>query len=286
MECPPEILHEIFALACTDTGLTGRSLSLVSKQFKEISRTFKYQSIAITRWRQLIAFAQTFTQLPDFQKKIKYLFIHCPYPFLDVEDNPRIASERPSMYGMEHFEKDSNFGEGAWDLDLDSDSDYVISESDSESSSGSLDSDEDLELFEEVQDLPAEGNTREDESEVLDENIQAVFDQAIQALHAILNETSSTLNILTLYFTSFKPLPIHDILPPLPFLDELHLFRCCIVETPVLYDDLLLSTLFPRLRLLLISGDRHNRYLSPSIATIAPNLTYFRFTQVKFVHNL
>ena len=65
MEGPPEILHEIFALACTDTGLTGQSLSLVSKQFNEISRPFKYQSIAIARWRQLIAFAQTFTQLPE-----------------------------------------------------------------------------------------------------------------------------------------------------------------------------------------------------------------------------
>ena len=85
------------------------------------------------------------TQLPDVQKKIKYLFIHCPYPFLDVEDDPRIASERPFLTGMEHFEKDPNYGEGTWDSD--SDSDYVFSESDSESSSGSLDSDERRELL-------------------------------------------------------------------------------------------------------------------------------------------
>ena len=108
-----------------------------------------------------------------------------------------------------------------------------------------------------------------------------------RALHAILNETSSTLNILTLYFTSFKPLPIHDILPPLPFLDELHLFRCCIAETPpVLHDDLSVTTPFPRLRLLFISGDPFkDRYpiLSPSIAnTIAPNLTHLQFTRVKY----
>ena len=133
---------------------------------------------------------------------------------------------------------------------------------------------------------PPEGNTREDESEVLDDNIQAVFDQAIQALHAILNETSSTLNILTLYFTSFKPLPIHDILPLLPFLDELHLFRCCIAQTPpVLHEYLSVTALFPRLRLLFISGNPFkDRYsiLSPSIATIAPNLTHLRFTRVKY----
>jgi hypothetical protein len=83
--------HEIFAIACTDACLTGRSLSFVSKRFHDISGPLKYQSIAITRWRQLIAFSQTFSQLPDFQKKIKYLFIHCPYPFMDVEDDPRLA---------------------------------------------------------------------------------------------------------------------------------------------------------------------------------------------------
>ena len=133
-----------------------------------------------------------------------------------MEDDPRIASERPFLTGMEHFEKDPNYGEETWDSD--SDSDYVFSqsdsESDSESSSGSLDSDErrelllldlqylhavrrgsgpierntqekesdeEQELFEGVHvTLPPEGNTREDESEVLDDNIQAVFDQAIQ----------------------------------------------------------------------------------------------------------
>ena len=110
-----------------------------------------------------------------------------------------------------------------------------------------------------------------------------------RALHAILNETSSILNILTLYFTSFKPLPIHDILPPLLFLDELHLFRCCIVETLVPYDDSSSSSvtpLFPRLRLLLMSGGRNNRFISPGIAKIAPNLTHFRFTRVKYEHDL
>ena len=93
--CPTEIWHEIFALACTDMGITGQSLSLVSKHFHVISQLFKYQSITITQWRQLIAFAQTFSQLLDDQKRIKYLYIHCPYPFLHVEDNPRLLNERP-----------------------------------------------------------------------------------------------------------------------------------------------------------------------------------------------
>ena len=293
MECPPEIWENIFALACTDTGFTGRSLSLVSKQFNEISAPSKYQSIAITQWSQLVAFPQTFSQLPNFQKKIKYLFIHCPYPFLNVENNPRIASQQPAH------------------SDSDSDSDYVLSESDSESDrksdsesdrgsdsesdsesdpefNGSLNSDEEQELVEEVEYLHAinrglllaEGDTRADHSDVLDEKIQAVFDQAIQALHTILNETSPTLRILTLYFTSFKPLPIHDILPPLPFLEELHLFRCFIDSGAPVNDYSSTTTLFPRLSLLFISGDQNRQAPSSSIAKIAPNLTLLRYTRL------
>ena len=292
--CPTEIWYEICALACTDTGITGRSLSLVSKHFHVVSRPFKYQSIAITQWRQLIAFAQTFSQLLDDQKRIKYLYIHCPYPFLHVEDNPRLSDERPCL---ENYPRDPSLDGGNYyseEEDSDSDLDYLASESDSDLDSdfysdlgGSLTSDEKREIFEDAKylqavregSLPVEGSTREDNSDILDDNIQAVFDQAIQALHVILNETSSTLNILTLYWTSFRPLPIHYILPPLPFLDELHLFRCCIVAEDV-YDDGSTTALFPRLRLLFISGDQYNRSLSRSIATIAPNLTHFRFTRI------
>ena len=292
--CPTEIWHKIFALACTDTGITGQSLSLVSKHFHIISQLFKYQSITITQWRQLIAFAQTFSQLLDDQKRIKYLYIQCPYPFLHVEDNPRLLNERSCS---ENWPRDASLDGGdcySEEEDSDSDSDCLASESDSDLDSdlesdldGSVTSDEKREIFEDAKylravgkdSLPVEGSTRDDNSNILDDNIQAVFDQTIQALHAILNETSSTLNILTLYWTSFRPLPIHHILPPLPFLDELHLFRCCIVAEDV-YDDGSTTTLFPRLRLLFISGDRYNRSLSRSIATIAPNLTHLRFTRI------
>ena len=276
--CPPEIWHEIFALACTDTGSTGRSLSLVSKHFHDISGPFKYQSLAITQCRQLIAFARTFSQLPDFQKKIKYLFIHFPYPFLDVEDDPKLANDSLCSCTDEEYQ--------------DSDSDY-FTESDSESDS-EFDSDEEQDVLEDEQylrsvregSIPTEGNTRDHESVILDDNIQVVFDQAIEALHAILNNTSSTMKILTLYWTSFRPLPVHDILPPLPFLDELHLFRCSVLGSVSVADNLSTTTLFPRLRLLFMSGDRSHRNLSTSVAIIAPNLTHFRFTRIAYQHDL
>ena len=271
--CPTEIWHEIFALACTDGGLTGRSLSLVSKHFHDISGPLKYQSVAITRWGQLIAFSQTFSQLPTIQKRIKYLFVHCPYPFLDVEDDPRLADP--------NADEDSDFE--------DSKLDYSTSESDSDLGSefdGSIDSDKELEILGDIECIqalskgvpPPEDNTRDSQSEALDHKIQAVFDKATHALHAILNETSSTLNILSLYWTSFRPLQIHAILSrvTLSSLDELHLYRCSVVGGPVQADPPT-TTLLPRLRLLVMSGDCNSEPLERDIAAmIAPNLTHLR----------
>jgi hypothetical protein len=44
---PVELWENIFALACMDGGFTGRSLSQVSRDVCEISKTFKYQSLVI-----------------------------------------------------------------------------------------------------------------------------------------------------------------------------------------------------------------------------------------------
>ena len=85
---PVEIWHLIFSLACTGDGSTGRSLSLVSTHFRDISAPFKYQSIAITHWSQIIAFSQIFCKLPASQKKTLFLFVHHPLPFLDVNGYP------------------------------------------------------------------------------------------------------------------------------------------------------------------------------------------------------
>ena len=84
---PVEIWHIIFSLACTDDGTTGRSLSLVSTYIREISAPFKYRSIAITHWSQIIAFSKIFCKLPASQKRTIFLFVHHPYPFLDVDGN-------------------------------------------------------------------------------------------------------------------------------------------------------------------------------------------------------
>ena len=278
MEFPTEIWNEIFMLACTDTGITGRSLSLVSRRLHDISAPYKYQYLAITQWKQLVAFSKIFPNVPKFQRNIKYLYIHCPYPFLYVENNPRLASERVCL----HMYCDRGTIDDS--PDSDSDSDYVKSDSDFDSESdGSLDSDEEREFSEDDAymefvhegSLPTEANARSDAK------IQAVFDKALQALHAILNETCSTLNILTVYWTSFRPLQIHDILPPLPLLDELHLFRCSVTDLDELGSLNPSTALFPRLRLFFMSCDKHSSgrpLVDHCVATVAPNLTHFRCT--------
>ena len=176
---------------------------------------------------------------------------------MDVEDDPSLAD--PSDCA---------------DLDVeDSDLDYAISESDSELNSEFdvfLDSDEEMEILEDVECIQAiskgsqlpEGNTRNDNSGSEDDKIQAVFDKAAHALHTILNETSSTLNILTLHWTSYRPLQIHTILAGLvlPFLDEFYLYRCSIVEQSI-HVDPPTTALLPRLRRLVVCGDWKSEHL-------------------------
>ena len=91
---PVEIWHLIFSFTCTDDGSTGRSLSLVLTHFQEISALFKYQSIDITHWSQIIAFSRLLYKLPASQTKTVFLFVHHPYPFLDVNWPTDRSSEK------------------------------------------------------------------------------------------------------------------------------------------------------------------------------------------------
>lgn len=55
--CPPEIHALIFALACSDDGTTGRSLSLVSRYVRSVSTPFQWQSLAVSGVHQARGFA-------------------------------------------------------------------------------------------------------------------------------------------------------------------------------------------------------------------------------------
>ena len=330
---PVEIWHHIFSLACTDDGSTGRSLSQVSRYFREISAPFKYRSIVITHWSQIIAFSQVFCKLPASQKKTESLFVHHPYPFWDVNGypSPTTAADQTSEKSeseddlasesskesedvqeirdgsalpecddgndvLEVLDVESLFA-GDRTIDSEGDSDRCCSEGshwvysdgvwDSEYE-GSLDSEEgreileDIEYLEAVRDglLPPDGNTRDDI--LRDADIQAFFDRVLQAFHAVLNEISSTLQLLAVYWTSFKRLQMHELLPPLPCLVELHINRSSILGRDI-YEEPPTTVLFPGLLSLYISGDNPRKLsFSDDLARIAPNLVSLRFSIFHF----
>ncbi|KAJ7889921.1 hypothetical protein B0H14DRAFT_2497490 [Mycena olivaceomarginata] len=72
---PPEIWAEVFAFSCTDTGCTGRALSLVSRAAHLVSKPLKYQSIVVTGFRELLKLLAVLRELPPGARRVKYLCV-------------------------------------------------------------------------------------------------------------------------------------------------------------------------------------------------------------------
>ena len=170
----------------------------------------------------------------------------------------------------------------------DSDSDESDSDSDNIEFDRSLDNDDEREILEDAEyleavrklRLPHDGSTRDDVQR--DAEIQAFFDNVLQASHAVLNEISSTLQLLAVYWTSFKPLQMHQLLPPLPCLVELHINRSSILKTNFC-EDPPTTAIFPKLLSLYISGDNPRKLsFGDELARLAPNLAYLRFSLSHF----
>ncbi|KAH9847940.1 hypothetical protein C2E23DRAFT_740630 [Lenzites betulinus] len=56
--CPIELQILILSLACTDDGSTGRSLSLVSRAFRQLSYPFQWNSLAFYGYKRVVAFSR------------------------------------------------------------------------------------------------------------------------------------------------------------------------------------------------------------------------------------
>lgn len=69
----------IFRLACTDDGMTGCSLSLVSKRFGTISNPVEYQSAAVHGIKSLCALLKVLQRQAPINRQVRYLLItKCP----------------------------------------------------------------------------------------------------------------------------------------------------------------------------------------------------------------
>lgn len=73
--CPAEICSEIVSFTCSDSGYAGRSLSLVSRYINWISRPFKFQSLAVIGYEQLVAFAEIIENTPEDFRRVRTIFI-------------------------------------------------------------------------------------------------------------------------------------------------------------------------------------------------------------------
>ena len=74
-KCPIEILGLIFEEACADDGLTGRSLSLVSRHIHDTSRRYAFRSIALYGPHQLSAFASLLDKADLEGRGIRHLYL-------------------------------------------------------------------------------------------------------------------------------------------------------------------------------------------------------------------
>lgn len=73
--CPAELWIRIFALACTDGGYTGRSLSCVSRYISDVSRPVQLQSVALHGAYELKCFADTMESRVPEDRRILHLYI-------------------------------------------------------------------------------------------------------------------------------------------------------------------------------------------------------------------
>jgi WD40 repeat protein len=90
--CPAEIWQRIFLLACTDGGRTGRSLSLVSKYIRDVSKRYKLQSICIDNVDQAEAFIHLIYDTPIEQRYMSHFAISDHRNHLSFDEY--IAKER------------------------------------------------------------------------------------------------------------------------------------------------------------------------------------------------
>ncbi|PPR05237.1 hypothetical protein CVT24_010344 [Panaeolus cyanescens] len=274
---PPEIWMHIFSFACTDDGLTGRSLSLVSHYFYHLSLPYKYQSISIRRSDQLISLSRLIRSLRPAAKTTKYLYVRCPDTLLDVSDDEDDEDYLGSPMIVERSDDlVSNASSG--------DSDYE----------GELDAEEVMELQEDARALRLhDWEMMEESSEDEDEHgpqtshstgsyekqMRYYDDRVLHALHTILSELSNTLLILSVHWSSFDSLLVEELLPPLPHLTELHLHRVFTSQDALEPEsDKAAPLLFPQLQHLHLSGYLDQRTVPSSVCIQAscPRLSSLR----------
>jgi hypothetical protein len=292
-ECPPEVWGIIFSMACRDDGSTAIALSQVSRLINAYSKPYRYQSIALTNCDQITAFESAISSLPPEFRRIRNLFVHCPDTMAYVytpdtyAEDPTGSDEEWSQSGS----KDVTWEESTYEVCADADqwetdsgsngSDASVSESDSDNFC-ELTPEEETELAQEAEDLASMPDSPlqvrslanldwlEDSLSLLD---RCQYD-ILAALRRILESAAQSLENLTIHWLMYEYCLLEVMLPELPVLQDLSIFRTTPFNRSFSSDKLLWSgppTVFPSLKRLQIEG-----YLEKpesSLMEMAPSLT-------------
>ncbi|KAJ3552518.1 hypothetical protein NM688_g4111 [Phlebia brevispora] len=73
--CPAEVWTHIFGLACTDGGVTGCSLSEVSRYFREAVLPVQLDSVALTGGHKMARFASLLHQRESTHRHVRHLYL-------------------------------------------------------------------------------------------------------------------------------------------------------------------------------------------------------------------
>jgi len=72
---PVELHLFIFNLTCTDDGWTARTLSAVSRYFREVSKSFLYRNLSVFGSGRVLELLQRLETLPSNLRQIRHLFL-------------------------------------------------------------------------------------------------------------------------------------------------------------------------------------------------------------------
>ena len=240
-QLPAELWIYICSLACTDGGRTGRSLSLVSRGFNKFSKPYTLQCLALTTPKQVRLLADILER-PGLQGGVKSLFISCPDLSQDGDDDDSdyvdvgsdYKTESTSSFNSEEKSLEAEGMDVGGDTDDGEGGDYPP-----------LYLAERAKIAQEPIDATTQGSeggspmsTDDSPSHLaqlseLDEAIRKKDEEAVDNLFRLLKLVSATLLILSVHWTSMESYLIEEMIPPLPNLQELCIYRAFTGEDEV-----------------------------------------------------
>ncbi|KAJ2919111.1 hypothetical protein MD484_g1352, partial [Candolleomyces efflorescens] len=239
---PPEIWAHILDFACMDDGTTARSLSLVSRQYRHLSRNHLYYAVKVSSVPQLLKLDDQISksvlsseQRSGYSLKTRFLCISLPTPF-------NLAAYPEESFAPHEIPGDTSYCAEEDDSDSDDGSCYSTESSEDEGSvNDDAGSQQDQSLQEELEAELADitndpassggnfgpGHTVDSLSDLFTNphySLDCYTNSVYTSLRRLLDACADTLEIFSLYFYPWKFLPLELFVPALPKLEILSIY--------------------------------------------------------------